>query len=297
MTENEKFKKDRINEIIETVMKVGQVDYSLEMNGEKKWYSARVSMRKNSSGEFDGVTVVARDITKRKQIENEISLANTILETQKETSIDGILVVDDQGKVTSHNKRFAQMWAIPGELLATKDDDKLLSFVLSQLKDPDEFINKVRYLYTHKNEKSRDEIPFKDGRVFDRYSGPLNSSTGQHFGRIWFFRDITDSKRMQERLVHQEKLAVLGQLAGGVGHELRNPLGVIKNAAYFLNMAFESQDPEKIFEPLFTSKAKGIGLGMAITKSFVEGHGGSIDVQSEIGEGSTFIVKLPIGKK
>jgi two-component system NtrC family sensor kinase len=54
---------------------------------------------------------------------------------------------------------------------------------------------------------------------------------------------------------------------------------------------------EKIFEPLFTSKAKGIGLGMAISKTYVESHGGSIAVQSQIGKGSTFTVKLPIGKK
>jgi signal transduction histidine kinase len=54
---------------------------------------------------------------------------------------------------------------------------------------------------------------------------------------------------------------------------------------------------EKIFEPLFTDKAKGIGLGMAITKTFVEGHGGTISVQSEIGKGTTFTIKLPALKK
>ena len=50
----------------------------------------------------------------------------------------------------------------------------------------------------------------------------------------------------------------------------------------------------RVFAPLFTGKAKGIGLGMAICKTFVEGHGGTIAVTSTEGQGATFTVKLPI---
>ena len=51
----------------------------------------------------------------------------------------------------------------------------------------------------------------------------------------------------------------------------------------------------RLFEPLFTSKAKGIGLGLALSKTLVEGHGGTIEVESQVGKGSTFTVKLPLG--
>jgi signal transduction histidine kinase len=50
----------------------------------------------------------------------------------------------------------------------------------------------------------------------------------------------------------------------------------------------------RVFEPLFTTKAKGIGLGLAHSKTLVDGHGGTIEAQSELGKGSTFTVRLPV---
>jgi len=58
-------------------------------------------------------------------------------------------------------------------------------------------------------------------------------------------------------------------------------------------MGVPKENLDKLFAPLFTTKAKGIGLGLALCKTLVEGHGGSIGVESEVGKGSTFTVKLP----
>lgn len=233
----------------------------------------------------------------------------------------------------------------------------------------------------------------------------------------------TELEEAHERLLRREKLAVMGQLCGGVAHELRNPLGAVKNAAFYLRMVLERPEPEvqeiigiiekevhtceriigglldfarprlagqvkldlnelletviarlavpsnvelvrqlaadlpqvvadptkleqafgnlvlnaiqsiaeeteerrgrvtvtseareqgwiavsvtdtgpgitaenmqRIFEPLFTTKAKGIGLGLAVTRTAIELHGGQIEVHSEPGRGTTMRVCLP----
>ncbi|MFQ6080821.1 MAG: sensor histidine kinase [Candidatus Bathyarchaeia archaeon] len=59
-------------------------------------------------------------------------------------------------------------------------------------------------------------------------------------------------------------------------------------------VGISKQNMEKLFTPLFTTKARGLGLGLLICKNLVEGHGGSIEVESEVGKGSTFTIRLPI---
>jgi signal transduction histidine kinase len=57
------------------------------------------------------------------------------------------------------------------------------------------------------------------------------------------------------------------------------------------------ENMQKLFEPLFTTKLRGIGLGLAVSRRFVEANGGRLEVHSETGKGSTFIVYLPIQEK
>jgi signal transduction histidine kinase/NAD-dependent dihydropyrimidine dehydrogenase PreA subunit len=54
---------------------------------------------------------------------------------------------------------------------------------------------------------------------------------------------------------------------------------------------------DKLFSPFFTTKEKGTGLGLAISYGITERHGGRIDVISDLGKGSTFVVSLPVGKE
>jgi two-component system NtrC family sensor kinase len=54
---------------------------------------------------------------------------------------------------------------------------------------------------------------------------------------------------------------------------------------------------EKIFEPFFTTKARGTGVGLAITRTIVEQHGGRIEIASEVGQGTRVTVSLPVNRE
>ena len=141
---------------------------------------------------------VMTNISLRKKSEEEILFKTTILEGQSEASLDGIFVVDDKGIVGLTNKRFLKMWDIPEDVLAQKDSSALLHHALSKLKFPEKFISKVRHLNEHKDERSDDITELKDGRFFHRYSAPLIDPNGDYRGRVWYFRDITESRKMEE---------------------------------------------------------------------------------------------------
>ncbi|MCQ4575397.1 MAG: ATP-binding protein [Candidatus Brocadiales bacterium] len=268
-----------------------------------------------------------------------------------------------------------------------------------------------------------------DGRIYESTCSSINDSEGRHLGKVIVSRDITERKEMERKLVHQEKMTVVGRMAAGIAHELNNPLGVISmftqiamkkvlpdepvheyldtigrntdvckkviqglltyartgptlresidlnecimdvlfmckplmdkqnvtlvtgldknlpkyegdpdqlrqvfmnlaingihamedggqlrvltevssgiNSARSIRVVFKDmgkgipqKDLSRIFEPFFTTKPEGVGtgLGLSICKNFLEGHGGTIFVDSEEGKGSQFIIILPLEK-
>jgi two-component system, cell cycle sensor histidine kinase and response regulator CckA len=161
---------------------------------------------RNAKGEIVAVIETIQDITERKHTEEELEFKNVILSTQQETSIDGILIVDGNDTIISYNRRFVDLWEIPPELVEAGDDAQVLQLSANKDIDPASFVARVKYLYEHKEEKCQEELFLKDGRVIDRYSAPMRGDNGKYFGRVWYFRDITDRKRMEDALWKSESI-------------------------------------------------------------------------------------------
>lgn len=231
------------------------------MSGQLKWVQGVSRPERTSNGVvlWDGLLI---DITQRKQAEEqrrqaqaELYRSNAFLKAQQEAAIDGILVVDEQNQVLLYNQRFHQIWQIPTDLVQQGDDRKILEVVATRPQNPAEFTAQVDYLYQHPELTSRDEILLKDGRTLDRYTTAVHSPDGDYYGRVWYFRDISDRKAAEEalqasqallqqkasqleatlkdlqhtqaQLVHSEKMSSLGQLVAGIAHEINNPTSFI----------------------------------------------------------------------
>jgi len=160
---------------------------------------ALANVQRDMNGQAIRLIGTNYDITKFKQTEEELRFRNVIQSTQQESSIDGILIVDKNANIVSCNHRFVTMWGIPAVLADKQDDKPVLDFVSKQVADTAAFLQQVQYLNDHKKETSRDEIVLKNGRIFDRYSAPMIGKDDQFYGRVWYFRDITDQKHTEAR--------------------------------------------------------------------------------------------------
>ncbi|HEY3476699.1 MAG TPA: PAS domain S-box protein [Anaerolineales bacterium] len=150
--------------------------------------------------------VVVRDIAERKQAEQELKRSHSLLHATLESTADGILVVEADGRISNFNQKFLELWRIPPSLAAQKNDRVLLEFILNQLKNPSVFLSRVEALYRSPEETSFDELEFRDGRIFERYSQPQQLGDAV-LGRVWSFRDVTERKRAEAAEHEQHVLA------------------------------------------------------------------------------------------
>ncbi len=128
------------------------------------------------------------------------SLTVSVLQATLESTADGILVVDLDGNIVSHNRHFEEMWRLPPALIAANNNAagrrRLIDHVREQLVDPELFVDGIQDRYAEPQADSFDVLVFKDGRVLERYSIPLRLD-GRSVGRVWSFRDVTARRRAE----------------------------------------------------------------------------------------------------
>ena len=171
-------------------------------DGRITWVSTNKVPLRDQTGQIIGLIGISRDITDRKQVEDALRFRTAFFEAQVDSALDGILVVDSSGKKILQNRRMAEVWNIPPEVVEDKDDARQVRFVTAQTKNPQQFAEKIAHLYSNPTEVSRDLIELVNGRFLDRYSAPVSDKEGRYYGRIWSFRDITENRKSEELVRH-----------------------------------------------------------------------------------------------
>ncbi len=141
--------------------------------------------------------------------EHSLNKKNSELETIIESTADGILVVDCDYNVIYVNTRFCEMWKIGQDLLFNSSYEAFLNKTMEQLEDREIFFESMHDIFST-DESETYVLNFKDGKVIEVFTCPLLEKT-KITGRLWSFRDITDRKKVEDRLRH---MAATDELTG-----------------------------------------------------------------------------------
>lgn len=182
----------------------------------------------------------------------------SVLQNTLEATENGILVTSEFGKAIHSNQRFAQMWQLPADLVASGDEKLMLSHVTQQLQEPQLFLQGIEDIYHDQENKALHTIYFKDGRIYERSvrSMLINGKTN---GRVWSFSDVSERKNIEDLLNFVAQRSWITQ-----GMEflpaLANYLGRLLNADYVLI--------DKLGKELVTAETVGLFVRGSLQDNF-----------------------------
>jgi len=183
-------------------------------------------------------------------------------------------------------------------------DDPKKEYIDRIVKEIDRLNDLLRTFFSFAKPKSLDLVPYQVEHLIKEVRGLLGKEAenarvtvkekyAAALPPVWM--DVTQMKQV---LINLFLNALQAMPAGGqVGIEADGANSAKGWVQIRMQDTGEGISPEHlstIFDPFFTTKSKGLGLGLSISQKIVEGHGGSIEVESSTGQGSIFIINLPV---
>lgn len=204
-------------EAIVTKARQGKLDERewsyIHRNGSEFPVLLSVTALRDAAGHLTGFLSIGSDISDRKRVEQGLDRSLSLLQATLESTADGILVVDLSGTVVIWNRKLVEMWQIPDEILATRDDRQFVAYAKSQLKNPASCSLKgmseaPSHFDADFNTSIFQILELQDGRSFERYIQPQKIGN-KVVGLVLSYRDITQRQQAEVALQQQIQRALL----------------------------------------------------------------------------------------
>jgi len=137
----------------------------------------------------------SRTLEGRTQELTEARAALALLLATLDSTTDGILAMGYFGRAMHYNTRFVEMWRIPTDKLSVLNDNALLTMQLSQVRDPETFLNFVKERKARPDAEQFTVIELTDGRILECHVMPQRVR-GKRVGLVTSYHDVTERERM-----------------------------------------------------------------------------------------------------
>ncbi|MBP1964653.1 PAS domain S-box protein [Paenibacillus aceris] len=220
--------------------------------GHYVWFETTVKMIRDENGDVAKIVAVGRDITKRKQAEDELCATKDRLESFIKNNGDAIWVIDRDEKVLEANAAFEKLFQWKSEEIINHSLPIIPANLADQTKELHDRVLSGHSVIGFETIRLR-----KDGTLVDVSTtlSPIHDTTGQIIGIAGTCHDITEKKQAEQLLINSEKLSVAGQLAAGIAHEIRNPITAIKG---FIQLMKSGVSEKKLYFEIMSSEIERI---------------------------------------
>ncbi|MCF7974373.1 MAG: PAS domain S-box protein [Phycisphaerae bacterium] len=166
-----------------------------------------LTVLKDAEDRMAGSIGVIRDITERKEAEKQLDQSCALLHATLESTADGLLAVDNEGRFTVYNQKFSSMWGVSEETLAKTCFGDLVTMMDEQLLEGGAFLHDLKTTGTSRTPPMAEThgiLVFKDGRIYEQFSKPQYVAE-QVTGQVLSFRDVTERKQAELALLKSEE--------------------------------------------------------------------------------------------
>jgi PAS domain S-box-containing protein len=207
---------------------------TINRRGETRTVHWRDILLRDEQARITGCLSSGQDVTEQHLAERRHDELRTLMEATAQASPDGIVVTDTDGRYLFWNHRLQRMWQLSDEYLQAQRAaggsaiERLRPYT-DLIEDPHDFLTEIRRVYAEHRDPGRKfaEVRLKDGRVLEQFAASVSAGDPPITAIAWIYRDITEAKRRDEGLARSQRLAAVGELSGGMAHELNNLLMVI----------------------------------------------------------------------